>query len=576
MSEPRVTFEQAKADFERALPRNFDTDVSPTLISKLRAGFETATPLSPRGVSLPKSEGVRRNAEEVAALFDDEGAGDDGLDRIYQGEIDYERVLENLNGRIIPDKAAQEIRDRRALQDANTIAIAKALEARPAAPAFGARCADCRLMLRPPAQFHYGDKWDGRCTVIGLFSGEVLPLPPVKRVSFMPSIAAGQRSKMLRDVETFLAERPTTSRMFTLTNGPRVPIRPITLREEIKGFHRWLSKMAANPDFKAFGLRMQWRATEFGEPKWDDETGQMTLHLHAHVLVTEPRGISKKRRGKMRRKLWKVFGVHWDDGGQIENAREFVKYPVKDSDIQTIMQKGGPGCLADFYDAVRGLHIVQPMGDLKSARAARRAKARRIQALTGPDGRYLEEMTDWNAQKRPFSGPNKNRERYRMKALWATLKSVICARYRLPGEKAVESYEDAEETANNRPETAKERAKPRLSNRIIARLAPAPYGGSIMEPAVVVWGYDGNRLAVFNQPLVKRIRERHRAAYADAVAARDLTRELACADTHAPLARAQRAAREGSQRSNNCPGEFRPPRPSLADLALADVENDRN
>ena len=70
-----------------------------------------------------------------------------------------------------------------------------------------------------------------------------------------------------------------------------------------------------------------------------------------------------KQRATFRRKLWRKLGRdedgqsvgrHWDDAGQIQNPREFVKYPVKPGDLETILRDGGPG--------LRGLRgrLIQP------------------------------------------------------------------------------------------------------------------------------------------------------------------------------------------------------------------------
>lgn len=433
---------------------------------------------------------------------DHDGDGDDGFDRIRAAEGDYHAVCENQAGRIILDEAFADLRERRDRQDADTIEMAEALECR------GGR-------------FYYGENDPNRCTLIGLFSEQVRHMPAVRRVNFLPSVAAANRSKMLRDVEYFLGCHPTNSRMYTITNGPRVPIHPITLREDVRDFHRWLSKMAANPTFKLFGVQMQWRATEFGSPDWDPETGQMTLHLHAHCLITEPERMSKKRRAKLRKKLWKVFRVHWDDAGTIENAREFVKYPVKGEDLEKIVREGGPGVLRDFYDAIKGLHITQPMGRFRSYRSKRRAKARRITAFHRGDGRTLEETGDWNAGKRPLAVRNKRREEYRKR----------CELEAQKGWHGIDSSEAdriaGEDEGNRAIPVENGRAGPRIANRVIARLAPAPYFGPVLEPAVTVWGFDGNMEAVLAQPKVRAIIERHRAAWQAAQDARALIR--ACA-----------------------------------------------
>lgn len=477
---------------------------------------------------------------------DPEGEADDGFDYAHAAEGDYQAVCQNQTGRIVPEEAFADLRQRREEMDAQTVEIAKALE--------------CR-----GEKFYYGPNHPSSCTLIGLYSGAILPMPAVRRVAFLPAVAAGNRAKMLRDVEHFLGCHTGNARMFTITNGKRVPIHRITLREDTKDFHRWLSKMAADSAFKIFGLQMEWRATEFGSPKWDPETGQMTLHLHAHCLVTEPVGMSKKRRGKLRRKLWKTFGVHWDDAGTIENAREFVKYPVKPGDVDTILREAGPGVLCDFYDAIKGLHIVQPMGELRAIRSRRRAAARRVTAFSRMDGRTLEETGDWNAEKRPFAKPSGNRERIQWRELWLRLVTITKLRNRIfPG---IQSHDEGVtelvaklDDGNRRELGDTSRKSPRIANRIIARLAPAPYGSAVCEPAVVVWGFDGNLRAVLEQPRAARIIAQHRGAWDNAQQARALIR--ACAQAPAP-----RAARQGSQRSNNCPG-------GLAELALLDSESD--
>lgn len=483
---------------------------------------------------------------------DSDGDASDGFDYIHAAQGDYRAVCANQTGRILPEEVFTRLCDRRAEMDQQTEEIARALDS---TGRFGA------------SPYWRGENDPSRCFVIGVFSGTVLPLPPVKRASVLPSIAAQYRAKMLRDVEHFMACHPLNARMFTITNGKRVPIHRITLREDVTAFHRWLSKMASDPTFKVCGVRMQWRATEFGTPEWDPETGQMTLHLHAHCLVTEPEGMTRKRRAKVRRKLWRLFGVHWDDAGTIENAREFVKYPVKPADVQAIIRQGGPGVLADFIEAIRGLHTVQPMGDLRAVRSKRRAAARRITAFTREDGRSLEETGDWNALKRPFPKA-KNRESLHLRKLWGVLQQVIPAPFRLfPG---VKSEADAEtETIarmdeGNRLETGVSGGKsPRVANRIIALLAPAPYGSPVCEPGATVWGFNGDLRAVLDQPRVRAVIEAHRAAWQAAQDARALVR--ASAGACAPGARV-RASGKGSQWSNNCPAD-------LGELALADAAN---
>ncbi|RRK02575.1 hypothetical protein Ga0100230_005530 [Opitutaceae bacterium TAV3] len=463
---------------------------------------------------------------------DPEGEGSDGLDRFRKGEGDYERICASGTGAIVPDKVFEGLRKRREEMDAQTIELAKTADS---------------TGRYPESPFYFGENWAGRCTLICPFSRTELPMPAVRRVASMPSFAAMQRSKMLRDVTDFIDARRERSRMYTITSGPRKSL--LTIREGVKGFHRFLSKMAAHEDLKMFGAQFQWRATEFGSPKWNPETGQLELHLHAHVLMTEPESMSPKRRRKLRRRLWKLFKVHWDDAGRIENVREFVKYPVKPGDLDTIRKEGGPGALMDFFDQVKGLHLVQPMGDLRRERGKRRHAAERLHRTNDLDARMFETVTDWNAGKRPFAARNENRERIMRHRLFLALTDLILAPHRIfpwiDAERAKEAEETAANDTGNRRETA-QRSAPRIANRVIARLAPAPYGSPVAEPAVVVWGWNGDWESLLREPKVRALMQ-HKPSYDAAVDARALITRV-CAGAPAP------AASQSSQRSNNCPG----------------------
>jgi hypothetical protein len=489
---------------------------------------------------------------------DEQGDASDGFDWYHAAQGDYRGVCDNLTGETVPDDVFETGRSRRAEQDQTTVELAKALDS---TGRFDA------------SRYYKGEDDPGRCSVIGVFTGEALPMPSVKRSNMLPSIAKASRAKMLRDIEHFLATLPGSGRkasMFTITNGPRVAIAPAVLREATQNFHRWLSKVAAGRAFKEWGLRMEWRASEFGTPKWqhDPASGmdQMTMHLHAHCLVTMPERMTHRRRKKMRKKLWKVFGVIWDDAGDIRNPREFVKYPVKDSDLKTILHGAGPGVLADFCQAIRGLHIVQPMGELKRLRLTRRNNARRITAFNRLDGRTLEETGDWNAGKRPFALTNKRREAYKKRSATIAARLACAEHCRAFGSNAGDASPDGASVQTpvyvfehgddgdgpSDPDRRTGEKTPPPKNRVIALLPPAPYGSPVCEPGVVVWAYDGNLAAVLRQPRVAAIIAQHREAFA---AAAETRRAYIRAGVCAP------AASQSSQRSDNCPRpEFGPRR----------------
>lgn len=499
---------------------------------------------------------------EVGEL-DPEGDGDDGFEYLHVGEADYKAVCANLTGSIIPESAFEKLRLRRALQNGASIEMARALES---------------TGRFPDKPFFHGPDHPDAMTVIGLQSGAVLPIPALRRVNFFPAIAAANRGRMLRDVEHFIACHPGRSRMFTMTRGPRVAIHRVTLRQDFSNFNRRLSKLAARLR-RELGVSMQWAGNELGSPEW--VSGQMTVHLHAHILVTEPESMNPKKRAKIRRKIWALLTdkktgekTHWDDSGEIQNAREFVKYPVKDADLSTILREGGPGVLADLYEALRGMRFCRPMGQLRNIRAMRKADARRITAFSRFDGRQLEETGDWNAGKRPLASRNQKRIAYRARAQSLAARLACAEACRLVGTAAgdsgglsaaqlsispIESGRLEPDSDDDRPRRGdSDKKSPRVKNRVIARLAPAPYGGPICEPAVLVWGFDGDLRALLAQPRVVAIIRETAQAYNDAEEARALIR--ACAGACAL------AANQSSQRSANCPD-------ALGELALLDAEN---
>lgn len=494
---------------------------------------------------------------------DTEGEASDGFDWYHGAQADYQAVCENQTGRPIADSAFAEARKRQTEKDEQSVELANALDS----------------TGRFPFRFNFGEDWAGRCTVYDPFTGAVLPLPPLRRVVFMPSFAAMLRSKLLRDAEHFLSCYVAGEcRMFTMTHGERVVFdSPEQFRAECQKHSRRISKLNTMEPFRRYlvprkhrkrlgrrawaqQVQIELRGMEFGSPEFHG--GKLTLHIHSHLIVREVRPMTGKQRANFRRRMWQRWGKVWDDAGTIQNPREFVKYPVKPGDLETIRREGGPGLLADFYQAVKGLHLFQPMGELKHVRRKRREKARRITAFSRQDGRVLEETGDWNAGKRPLTAPNKHRAKWR-ESVYALRSKLATAEFvRLvgggtvgelpvcrgpigdPSPETTRLPEETEEDGNAHVSDARGPG-PRIANRIIARLAPACYGGPILTPAVVVWGFDGNVEALRNQPVVARMLEQHLPAYIRARDARELT--LACAHAPAP------AASEGSQWSSNCP-----------------------
>lgn len=309
-----------------------------------------------------------------------------------------------------------------------------------------------------------------RPSIVCPISRVSIPLPVIRRVNFFPEQAASRRAPMLKEVENYLVRHPW-ARMATFTAGERVPTPEI--RETHAELTRRISRMASEKWFKA-RAELVFRGSEFGTPKLSAKTGDWTWHVHAHTVFSPRRAFPKKWWSKFLKRVGRTMGAHWDAGKPVENARELVKYPVKPADLAELRQLGGPVAIADFFRATYKLRITETLGSLREQRSeTRRWKKKRVKELNA-DGDFVHATREnWNKRGRPVTRDEESAEGRRRRALTKAKQKADMAR----GFCKVKPK--AEGTAP-------------MNNRIVARLAPAPYACRAYEPAAYVWNFDGD------------------------------------------------------------------------------------
>lgn len=354
-------------------------------------------------------------------------------------------------------------------------------------------------------------------------SGTVVELEQLRRIMFLPSVAATVRAPKVRELEAF-CERNPFARMFTFTSGTRTALPD--LRERLTSFHRALSKFAAK--LKAvWGVEMVFRSTELGTPESGpstrngadgrivrDAAGQPTFHVHAHTLVNPLTGFhSRKWWGKVRKWVWSHWPHHWDDAEGVQDVRELCKYVTKPGEILTLSDAETAALCA----ALERIKLVVTLGTLRETIRDRKKREMRLDRQPTPDGRVYREVPDWNRHgksNRPLK-PRKPGKRATPEAL---------AKYEADFAAWREAQtRDFEARATIR--ATKEQRKGDLENvpaRIVARLAPSFAPGSILaEPRVCVLAPCWRRAEIELHPFVTELRERTASEWRDALAANE-------------------------------------------------------
>jgi hypothetical protein len=353
----------------------------------------------------------------------------------------------------------------------------------------------------------------------GIHSGEVEVIPQFRRVAFVPFVAAALREPFVRALEFWLQRHPF-DRFWTLTGGPRVPLKKV--RSAVRRLSARIRRLNSQPFMRRAGVRVVFRSIELGsveETRLDtitntagrierDESGELWFHPHAHCLV-------HLERGRLTKRDWSAFLVElrawwgdWmDDGGVIRNVREAVKYVTKPAEIEQLT----PDETAALFSQLRRAKLVQPLGALAEQIKARRAAGLTLIRERTTDGYLWREVRDWNRHGA--------RSRDRVPVLLGDQSPEEAALSESLGALGPNrgSVSELDMDAAIRLD-ARRRGGSVDACHVVAACAPAAASNCLKEPRVVVMGRRWDAAAVAAHPLVVRLREQTADAWAAGLA----------------------------------------------------------
>lgn len=341
--------------------------------------------------------------------------------------------------------------------------------------------------------------------------------PNFRRLCFLPHVAAQVRASKLAALEFFIS-RNLYCRFWTFTSGPRVGLDK--LRERIQWLHAKLNALNQYLRRK-YRIELVFRSTELGTIEFDhdgnkiaeekagkiefDENGSPLFHPHAHCVMRHLYGkLDHDKWTQAFKDVWAFWKddqgnqLNWDGGrkgesGVIRKPSECCKYVTKPGD----MLKLSGAHLAATEAALRGLHLVQPLGALKKEIARRKQwpnPKKLVRVPTGDGKTVWAEKPDWNKwpeqpdDPSPEAGRNKSysREENLRKAHAMARETPRAAKF-APGKDPGPFKREKNWT------------------KVFARLAPAIGPRMVKEPRVIVGGNVFDLDTVRRHPLVARL-----------------------------------------------------------------------
>jgi hypothetical protein len=362
-----------------------------------------------------------------------------------------------------------------------------------------------------------------------LLTGESKAMRSTRQCCLLPTVARRKRATIIRDLEVWLKRPENRYDQFMLfTGGVRVPV-GVEGRRAVQIMGRALSKLNSKPFMKRRGCFFVLRSIEIGKMADEfgnvicNEAGVALAHVHAHVLMHQPGWFSPEEQAALTRDITRCWNKlmasaesknpFWGWSGSLESIRECVKYVCK---TDALLALDGAN-LRRTHEMLFRLHRVQPLGAFKRERAARYARILKVGSRFVAEKGAREKLVpwvhkDWNCTKRTRlkTEEQKRAEKARLEArkarkeriaamhadnrfkAWMEGRDTLKERQAVWWEKPLET---APETASEPPEPMGQKRKTVISNRIFARLAPAPYFGRTWAPAVLVWNYQPERKA---------------------------------------------------------------------------------
>jgi hypothetical protein len=371
----------------------------------------------------------------------------------------------------------------------------------------------CDALERVGVQGFRADAW--QLWAMGIHSHEYTEIPAFRRICLNPYVAHRLRMPYLNWLQYFAQGREQSLRFWTFTSGERCTSRELEAR--IKTLHRRISELNNEPWMIDAGVRIIFRATEFGtletdkpdDPANDGETGggifrdaegRWWYHPHAHCIVWLSKGKLPAWQWKaLLERVWRFWGHNWDEGARIRNMREAVKYVVKPGDMVRLAEED-PQELKRLSEILFRKKLVQPMGELLLQKRAADIAGLMPALRWHCDGEKT--VQKW----RLIADPNRNR---------------LADGAEGAGVKDCNGNEMSNTSAERYLRRNHDGVKPQDLQvcRVVARTSPAFNTKGIKEPRVIVMGSFFDKDAILKHPLVRRMVSATKTAYSEGVRA---------------------------------------------------------
>jgi len=285
------------------------------------------------------------------------------------GMVDFSEVLEVETGREVDPVQWQLGRAAFALLRRQTEEIADKL---------AAVGHDMRVPLSDadPALWKIGDLTGG----VEKSSGAIW-----RRCQILPEVAKRDRGPALKQIELFLEDHPKGgfARYWVATRGQRIGWFDPSGRDQVKAFHRRLSRLASML-WHDFSIEVVCRSTEMPA----DVVG---LHVHANLVLIPYRFLGEDAWDKVLTAARSVLGGAWlKDAGRIDDIREVLKYVTKPSVGPEAKRDGEMGLcdltpeqLGWMFETVHGLKLFQPFQRFRQWRSELQESGEKVHRLRG-------------------------------------------------------------------------------------------------------------------------------------------------------------------------------------------------
>mgnify|MGYP000432879648 CR=1 FL=1 len=195
--------------------------------------------------------------------------------------------------------------------------------------------------------------------LVGLITGMVSPAEQqYRRMHFLPTVAATLRAQIANALDLYLSIHRRRAHYGVITSGVRCQLGE--LRGRITRLNRLISRWH-HEICAPLGIDLLFRSIEL--PCNDG----LTFHVHANVVYQPMRYLQPRKWARFLRQTRAFFDAHWNDNGQLEDAREVVKYIMKGDELERIADRA-PHLVAQLYHQLQGLHLVQALGSFRAFR----------------------------------------------------------------------------------------------------------------------------------------------------------------------------------------------------------------